>query len=114
MKNVIMLTILGVVRIRVDNYVLERPYLEAEVTVFPEPSVPKDDQELQELAISLKSTGRELLALLQNLKLPTPVLTQLQKVIENASAGVLADLLISSTIDSSYEEKLVKLFIIFK
>jgi ATP-dependent Lon protease len=101
-----MLTILGVVRIRVDNYVLERPYLEAEVTVFPEPSVPKDDQELQELAISLKSTGRELLALLQNLKLPTPFLTQLQKFIENASAGALADLLIS-TIESSYEEKLV-------
>ena len=105
---------LGVVRIRIDRYVLERPYLEAEVTTFPEPSVLKDDQELQELAISLKSTGRELLALLQSMKLPTPLLTQLQKYIENASAGVLADLLISSTIDSSYEEKLVKLFIIFK
>ncbi|CAG8611361.1 7945_t:CDS:2 [Funneliformis caledonium] len=95
----------GVVRIRVDRYVLERPYLEAEVTTFPEISVVDDDQELKELAISLKSTGRELLALLQDLKLPTSVLTQLQKFIENASAGTLADLLIS-TIESSYEEKL--------
>jgi len=76
------------------------------VTIFPETSVPKDDQELQELAISLKSTGRELLVLLQDLKLPTPVLTQLQKLIENTSAGPLVDLLIS-TIESSFEEKLV-------
>jgi ATP-dependent Lon protease len=81
------------------------------VTTFPEPSIPEDDQELQELAVSLKSTGRELLALLQNLKLPTPFLTQLQKFIENASAGALADLLIS-TIDSSFEEKLVNHFAI--
>ncbi len=76
------------------------------MTIFPETSVPKDDQELQELAISLKSTGRELLVLLQDLKLPTPVLTQLQKLIENTSAGPLVDLLIS-TIESSFEEKLV-------
>ncbi|RIA85328.1 Lon protease C-terminal proteolytic domain-containing protein [Glomus cerebriforme] len=95
----------GVVRIRVNRYVLEKPYLEAEVAVLPDPFVPKDDRELQELVISLKSTGRELLVILQNLKLPTPVLAQLQKVIENVSAGALVDLLIS-TIESTYEERL--------
>jgi len=79
------------------------------VTVLPEPSIPKDNLELQKLAISLKSTGRELFALLQNLKLPTPFLTQLQRFIENATAGALADLLIS-TIESSYEENLVNHF----
>ncbi|RHZ45245.1 hypothetical protein Glove_682g46 [Diversispora epigaea] len=95
----------GISRIRVDRYVFERPYLEAEITIFPEPAIPHDDQELQGLAVSLKSTGRELLAMLQELKLPTPVLTQLQKFIDGASAGALADLLIS-TVESSYEEKL--------
>ncbi|CAG8682953.1 6684_t:CDS:2, partial [Ambispora leptoticha] len=95
----------GIVRIRVDSYVKLEPYLEAEVTTFPEPVIAKDDQELQDLAISLKSTGRELLAMLQDLKLPTPLLTQLQKFIDGAAAGSLADLLIS-TLESTYEEKL--------
>lgn len=48
--------------------------------------------------------------MLQDLKLPTPVLIQLQKFIDGAPAGTLADLLIS-TVESSYEEKLVFIII---
>lgn len=97
---------LGVVRIHIDKYVLERPFLEAEVTVFPDPLVPKDDQELQELANSLKTTGRELLGIFQNLKFPTAYLIQLQKYIENGPVGLLTDVLIN-TIECTYEERLV-------
>ncbi|CAB4476219.1 uncharacterized protein OCT59_010402 [Rhizophagus irregularis] len=95
----------GVIRIRIDKYVLERPYLEAEVTVFPDPSVSKDDNELQELANSLKTTGRELLVIFQNLKFPTAYLIQLQKYIENGPVGLLTDFLIN-TIECTYEERL--------
>ncbi|CAG8554945.1 18609_t:CDS:2 [Acaulospora morrowiae] len=96
----------GIARIRIERYIFERPYLEAEVTAFLEPAIPKDDQELQELAGSLKSTGRELLAVLKDLKVPLPVLVQLQKFIDNAPAGSLADLLVN-TIELTYEEKLM-------
>ncbi|CAG8843344.1 2371_t:CDS:2, partial [Gigaspora margarita] len=96
---------LGIARIHIDQYIFGRPYLEAEVTVYPEPVMRNDDQELQDLAISLKSTGRELFIILQDLKLPVQMLTQLQKFIDGASPGSLADLLIS-TIEPPYEEKL--------
>ncbi|CAG8605089.1 7471_t:CDS:10, partial [Cetraspora pellucida] len=95
----------GIARIHIDQYVSGGPYLEAEVTVYPEPVMPNDDQELQDLAISLKSTGRELFIILQDLKLPVQMLTQLQRFIDGASAGSLADLLVS-TVEPPYEEKL--------
>lgn len=78
------------------------------MTVFPDPSVPKDDQELQELANSLKTTGRELLVIFQNFKFPTAYLIQLQKHIENGPVGLLTDFLIN-TIECTYEERLVNL-----
>ncbi|KAG9304885.1 hypothetical protein G9A89_010747 [Geosiphon pyriformis] len=95
----------GVARMRIDRYVTLRPFFEAEVTAFPEPVLLKDDQELQDLIISLKSTARELLAMLQDLKIPTPLLAELQKYIDGVSAGSLADLLVS-TLETTYEEKL--------
>ncbi|CAG8581824.1 7713_t:CDS:2 [Paraglomus brasilianum] len=95
----------GIARIKVDKYVSESPYLEAEVTVIPEPELSQDDQELQELAITLKSTGRKLLSTFHDLRLPTPFLTQLQKFIENASVGSLADSLVTA-INSTFKEKL--------
>ncbi|CAG8691492.1 4333_t:CDS:10, partial [Racocetra persica] len=95
----------GIARIHIDKYVSGGPYLEAEVTVYPEPVMPNDDQELQDLAISLKSTGRELFIILQDLKLPVQMLTQLQRFIDGVSAGSLADLLVS-TVEPPYEEKL--------
>lgn len=55
----------------------------------------------------MKSTSKEFVSLLQILKLPAPVLVQLQKFLENVGVipGQVVDLLMS-TIESTNEEKL--------
>ena len=75
---------------------------------MPDKSVDKNDQELQDHIVALRSTSKEFVSLLQTLKLPAPVLTQLQKFLENVGLipGQVVDLLMS-TIESTLEEKVI-------
>ncbi|KAI1315061.1 hypothetical protein EDD11_001354 [Mortierella claussenii] len=81
--------------------------MEADVTPMPDHAVDKADLELQDMIVALRSTSREFVSLLQILKLPAPVLTQLQKFLDNVSVvpGQVVDLLMS-TIESTTEEKI--------
>lgn len=98
---------LGIVRLRLNKFTSQSPYFEADVTPMPDRAVDKNDQELQDQIVALRSTSKEFVSLLQTLKLPAPVLTQLQKFLENVGVipGQVVDLLMS-TIESTYDEKI--------
>ncbi|KAI1320558.1 hypothetical protein EDD11_000520 [Mortierella claussenii] len=98
----------GIVRVRLNRILSQTPFFEAAVTPLPDKPVDKTDQELQDQIVALRSTSKELVSLLQSLKLPAPVLTQLQKFLENVnlSPGQVVDLLMS-TIESTHEEKIM-------
>ncbi|KAF9346409.1 hypothetical protein BGX34_003903, partial [Mortierella sp. NVP85] len=97
----------GIVRLRLNKIISQSPYFEADVTTLPDKAVDKNDQELQDQIVTLRSTSKEFVSLLQSLKLPAPVLTQLQKFLENVGTipGQVVDLLMS-TIESTYDEKI--------
>ncbi|KAG0084747.1 hypothetical protein BGZ93_001076 [Podila epicladia] len=97
----------GIVRLRLNKFTSQSPYFEADVTPMPDRAVDKNDQELQDHIVALRSTSKEFVSLLQTLKLPAPVLTQLQKFLENVGVipGQVVDLLMS-TIESTYDEKI--------
>lgn len=78
------------------------------MTPLPDKAVDKADQELQDQIVALRSTSKEFVSLLQSLKLPAPVLTQLQKFLDNVAVmpGQVVDLLMS-TIESSLDEKIM-------
>ncbi|KAG0339529.1 hypothetical protein BG000_001891 [Podila horticola] len=97
----------GIVRLRLNKFTSHSPYFEADVTPMPDRAVDKNDQELQDQIVALRSTSKEFVSLLQTLKLPAPVLTQLQKFLENVGVipGQVVDLLMS-TIESTYDEKI--------
>ncbi|KAF9409734.1 hypothetical protein BGZ94_001874, partial [Podila epigama] len=97
----------GLVRLRLNKFTSQAPFFEADVTPMPDSPVDKNDQELQNLIVALRSTSKEFVSLLQTLKLPAPVLTQLQKFLENVTVipGQVVDLLMS-TIESTYDEKI--------
>ncbi|KAF9369478.1 hypothetical protein CPB97_003568, partial [Podila verticillata] len=97
----------GIVRLRLNKFTSQSPYFEADVTPMPDRTVDKNDQELQDQIVALRSTSKEFVSLLQTLKLPAPVLTQLQKFLENVGVipGQVVDLLMS-TIESTYDEKI--------
>ncbi|KAF9147620.1 hypothetical protein BG015_010710 [Linnemannia schmuckeri] len=98
----------GLVRLRLNKFTSQSPYFEADVTPLPDKTVDKSDQELQDQIVALRSTSKEFVSLLQSLKLPAPVLTQLQKFLDNVTAmpGQVVDLLMS-TIESSLDEKVM-------
>ncbi|KAF8935586.1 hypothetical protein BGZ47_009879 [Haplosporangium gracile] len=98
----------GVVRLRLNKIIAQTPFFEADVTPLLDRPVDKNDQELQDQIVALKSTSKEFVSLLQTLKLPAPVLVQLQKFLENVSVipGQVTDLLMN-TIESTNEEKLM-------
>ncbi|KAG0355874.1 hypothetical protein BGZ54_000938, partial [Gamsiella multidivaricata] len=98
----------GIVRLRLNKIISQAPFFEADVTPLPDKAVNKHDQELQDQIVILKSTSKEFVSLLQTLKLPAPVLTQLQRFLENVAAipGQVVDLLMS-TIECTFEEKRV-------
>ncbi|KAF9959225.1 hypothetical protein BGZ72_010063 [Mortierella alpina] len=98
----------GIVRLRLNKILAQVPFFEAEVTPLPDKAIGKNDQQLQDYIVALKSTSKEFVSLLQVLKLPAPVLTQLQKFLENVGLipGQVVDLLMS-TIESTYEEKIM-------
>lgn len=98
---------LGIVRLRLNKFTSQSPYFEADVTPMPDRAVDKNDQELQDQIVALRSTSKEFVSLLQTLKLPAPVLTQLQKFLESVGVipGQVVDLLMS-TIESTYDEKI--------
>lgn len=100
--------VLGVVRLRLNKIIAQTPFFEADVTPLLDRPVDKNDQELQDQIVALKSTSKEFVSLLQTLKLPAPVLVQLQKFLENVGIipGQVVDLLMS-TIESTNEEKLM-------
>ncbi|KAF9950804.1 hypothetical protein BGZ70_001223 [Mortierella alpina] len=97
----------GLVRLRLNKIVSQSPFLEADVTPLPDKAVDKTDQELQDQIVTLRSISREFVSLLQTLKLPAPVLAQLQKFLDNVALmpGQVVDLLMS-TIESTVEEKI--------
>ncbi|KAF9437894.1 hypothetical protein BGZ76_010676 [Entomortierella beljakovae] len=97
----------GLVRIRLNKITSQSPFFEGDVTPMPDQAVDKADQELQDQIVALRSTSREFVTLLQTLKLPAPVLTQLQKFLDNVTLipGQVVDLLMS-TIESTIEEKI--------
>ncbi|KAG0019350.1 hypothetical protein BGZ82_000169 [Podila clonocystis] len=97
----------GIARLRLNKFTSQSPYFEADVTPMPDRTVDKNDQELQDQIVALRSTSKEFVSLLQTLKLPAPVLTQLQKFLENVGVipGQVVDLLMS-TIESTYDEKI--------
>ncbi|KAF9896895.1 hypothetical protein BX616_006545, partial [Lobosporangium transversale] len=97
----------GLVRLRLNKLTSYTPFYEADVTPLPDQAVDKTDQEMQDLIVTLRSISREFVALLQSLKLPTPILTQLQKFLDNVNIvpGQVVDLLMS-TIESTMEEKI--------
>ncbi|KAG0330385.1 hypothetical protein BGZ99_004755 [Dissophora globulifera] len=98
----------GIVRLRLNKILSQTPFFEADVTPIPDKAVDRNDQELQDQIVALKSTSKEFVSLLQTLKLPAPVLTQLQRFLENVGVipGQVVDLLMS-TIESTYEEKIL-------
>ncbi|KAG0296417.1 hypothetical protein BGZ96_009500 [Linnemannia gamsii] len=98
----------GLVRLRLNKFTTQSPYFEADVTPLPDKAVDNSDQELQDQIVALRSTSKEFVSLLQSLKLPAPVLTQLQKFLDNVTAmpGQVVDLLMS-TIESSLDEKVM-------
>ncbi|KAG0054281.1 hypothetical protein BGZ89_002681, partial [Linnemannia elongata] len=98
----------GVVRLRLNKIIAQTPFFEADVTPLLDRPVDKNDQDLQDQVVALKSTSKEFVSLLQTLKLPAPVLVQLQKFLENVGVipGQVVDLLMS-TIESTNEEKLM-------
>ncbi|KAF9957480.1 hypothetical protein BGZ70_009497 [Mortierella alpina] len=98
----------GIVRLRLNKILTQVPFFEAEVTPLPDKPIGKSDQQLQDYIVALKSTSKEFVSLLQVLKLPAPVLTQLQKFLENVGLipGQVVDLLMS-TIESTHEEKIM-------
>ncbi|KAG0005592.1 hypothetical protein BGZ80_011456 [Entomortierella chlamydospora] len=98
----------GIVRLRLNKIVTQSPFFEAEVTPLPDKAVDRNDRELQDKIVALRSISKEFVILLQALKLPGPVLTQLQKFLENVGVipGQVVDLLMS-TIESTYDEKLM-------
>ncbi|KAF9173184.1 hypothetical protein BGX20_003912 [Mortierella sp. AD010] len=98
----------GLVRLRLNKITSQSPFFEAEVTPMPDKAVDKADQELQDHIVALRSTSREFVSLLQSLKLPAPVLTQLQKFLDNVAIipGQVVDLLMS-TIESTVDEKIM-------
>ncbi|KAF9117531.1 hypothetical protein BGW39_002092 [Mortierella sp. 14UC] len=98
----------GVVRLRLNKIIAQTPFFEADVSPLLDRLVDKNDQALQDQIVALKSTSKEFVSLLQTLKLPAPVLVQLQKFLENVGAipGQVVDLLMS-TIESTNEEKLM-------
>ncbi len=95
-------------RLRLNKILTQVPFFEAEVTPLPDKPIGKSDQQLQDYIVALKSTSKEFVSLLQVLKLPAPVLTQLQKFLENVGLipGQVVDLLMS-TIESTHEEKIM-------
>ncbi|KAG0320322.1 hypothetical protein BGZ99_004566 [Dissophora globulifera] len=74
---------------------------------MPDQTVDRSDQELQDLIVTLRSTSREFVALLQTLKVPAPAVTQLEKFLKSVTVvpGQVVDLLMS-TIESTFEEKI--------
>lgn len=98
----------GLVRLRLNKIIAQSPFFEADVTTMYDKVVDKSDQELQDQIVTLRSTSKEFVSLLQSLKLPAPVLTQLQKFLESVGAipGQVVDLLMS-TIESTYDEKIL-------
>ncbi|KAF8983484.1 hypothetical protein BGZ46_010159 [Entomortierella lignicola] len=98
----------GLVRLRLNKITSESPFFEAEVTPLIDKPVDKSDQELQDQIVALRSTSREFVSLLQSLKLPAPVLTQLQRFLDNVALipGQVVDLLMS-TIESTIDEKIM-------
>ncbi|KAF9922555.1 hypothetical protein FBU30_007322 [Linnemannia zychae] len=98
----------GLVRLRLNKFTSHSPYFEADVTPLLDKAVGKSDQELQDQIVALRSTSKEFVSLLQSLKLPAPVLTQLQKFLDNVTVmpGQVVDLLMS-TIESSLDEKIM-------
>ncbi|KAF9344134.1 hypothetical protein BGX26_004750, partial [Mortierella sp. AD094] len=98
----------GLVRLRLNKITSQSPFFEADVTPLPDKAVDKADQELQDHIVALRSTSREFVSLLQSLKLPAPVLTQLQRFLDNVALipGQVVDLLMS-TIESTIDEKIM-------
>ncbi|TPX65341.1 hypothetical protein CcCBS67573_g08163 [Chytriomyces confervae] len=123
----------GLHRIKIDAVVKSEPFLQVSVSTLetlgglsPDLSgvIPKsatlertqiewrsateyalETPELKALGATLAQCGLELTELLSQLQLPTQVLSQLRKTINEANASQLADLL-ASMIDLSVEEKL--------
>jgi len=95
-------------RLRLNKIISHTPFFEADVSPMPDRAVDKNDQDLQDHIVALRSTSKEFVSLLQTLKLPAPVLTQLQKFLENVGLipGQVVDLLMS-TIESTLEEKVM-------
>ncbi|KAF9579321.1 hypothetical protein BGW38_004471 [Lunasporangiospora selenospora] len=100
----------GLTRLKLGRIVSQSPNLEADIRAVPDFVVDKSDQILQDQITALRAVSREYVALLLSLKLPMPVLTQLQRFLESVSVapGQVVDLLTSS-IEISYEEKLAVL-----
>ncbi|KAG0203053.1 hypothetical protein BGX28_004549 [Mortierella sp. GBA30] len=98
----------GIVRLRLNKILTQVPFFEAEVTPIPDKPIDRNDQQLQDQIVALRSTSKEFVSLLQTLKLPAPLLTQLQKFLENVGIvpGQVVDLLMS-TIESTFEEKIM-------
>ncbi|KAK9729340.1 hypothetical protein K7432_000383 [Basidiobolus ranarum] len=94
----------GLTRIEIQSVVKRTPYLEAEVLVHRDP-IDVTDPAVEEAVVKLKATSRELLVLLQELKLPESMVTQLQKFINTLKPGPLADIL-ASTVDIGFEDRL--------
>ncbi|KAF9199461.1 hypothetical protein BGZ49_010397 [Haplosporangium sp. Z 27] len=97
----------GLVRVRLNKIVTQTPFFEANVTPLPDKTVDKNDQELQDQILALQSISKEFVTLLQALKLPATILSQLQRFLADSATtpGQVVDLLMS-TIESSYNEKL--------
>ncbi|KAJ3295152.1 hypothetical protein HK104_002962, partial [Borealophlyctis nickersoniae] len=103
-------TLEGVSRFKIDHFVKSTPFIEAVVTLHGEQEgleldIDKEDAELQAAVINLRATGHELANVLSQLQLPTGVLGQLRRMLDNTPPGQVADLL-ASMIDLSFAEKL--------
>ncbi|KAI9787176.1 MAG: hypothetical protein M1839_003411 [Geoglossum umbratile] len=106
----------GVSRFKVEKFVRDRPYIEAEVKHFNDESTQPADIAIHGLFAHLKQLSRELLVLIRLSFLSPRVSTAVSPLLarrleffiaskEVQEAGVLADFM-SNVVEASYEEKL--------
>jgi ATP-dependent Lon protease len=106
-RPVYSVTVEGVSRFRVNGIVRENPYIEADISPFPEHSLTFDPSpsENAALILSLRQTSHELANILSQMQLPASVVNQLRSMIDDTPPPKLADM-VASMIDLTIEEKL--------
>lgn len=96
------LTLQGVCRFKITQFVQTSPVLQASLKHLVEQQMEASETELVELDAKLRGVGTQLVAILS--QLPPPIVSQLRRMIQSSSAGHLADLF-ASMLDIKHADK---------